>query len=124
MIQQVMPSYHRVRGHILSAQMRQQQQHQRNRGQGQGQSQGQYKTSSSFHPDSNIITTRSDKKNPVKSFHRSSSVDFSFHLSLSSFDLALITDEELLARTHLEQISMDITPSRLEVEENKSYLCT
>ena len=110
MIQQVMPSYHRVRGHILSAQMRQQQQHQRNPGQGQGQSQsqGQYKTSSSIHPDSNIITTRSDEKNPVKSFHRSSFVDFSFHLSLSSFDLALITDEELLARTHLEQISMYI----------------
>ena len=116
MITQIMPAYHRVRGHILAAQIRQQQQ------------QGGNPLSPLVSDDGDDplrllqrapqIPIRTKQNASLKSTYMPPSVELSMHLSISSFDLALTTAEQLLSRANLVDLSMDLSPAAPEVRSN------
>ena len=123
-----MPSFHRVRGHILAAQIR----HQRQVDLEKEQEEKEVKTevekkvekespsiSTGIHTNSvqkDTIDNVADT--PIIVTKRPASVEVSMSLSLSSLDLVLTTNEHLLARAYFEDIDMNVTPNNPEVKYN------
>ena len=109
MITQVMPAYHRVRGHILVAQMRHHQQ------------QKPFTSTVSDDIDDTRWGLHDTRTAPVRTtqidkvLYTPPAVELSVHLSIRSFDLALTTAEQLLARATLSDLNMDLSPAAPEV---------
>ena len=121
-----MPSFHRVRGHILAAQIR----HQRQVDLEKEQEEKEVKTevekkvekeSPSISTDMHTNSVQKDTidnvaDTPIIVTKRPASVEVSMSLSLSSLDLVLTTNEHLLARAYFEDIDMNVTPNNPEVK--------
>ena len=121
-----MPSFHRVRGHILAAQIR----HQRQVDLEKEQEEKEVKTevekkvekenpsmSTDIHTNSvQTDTIDNAADTPIIVTKRPASVEVSMSLSLSSLDLVLTTNEHLLARAYFEDIDMNVTPNNPEVK--------
>ena len=113
-----MPSYHRIRSHILAAQIRHQSHiefEEERENNGVEVEKEVEKKSFSIPIDIRTNPVQRNQINnasntPIVVPKRPSSLEVSVSLSLSSFDLVLTTNEHLLARAHFEDIDMNITP--------------
>ena len=118
MITQVMPAYHRVRGHILVAQQRHHQQQKPFTSTVSDDIDdtrwGLHDTRTDTRTDARTVPVRTTQMD-TKVLYTPPAVELSVHLSIRSFDLALTTAEQLLARATLSDLNMDLSPAAPEV---------